>query len=156
VFAEATADGLPVARGEHTSRGGGYHDYPSLLQVAAWLNDAGLRALEDADSLPTNCGHYHLLAQAPNPPPTAKATRTGLSVARPARPRWPARSTDPATAWSGSSGCGTPTRAQPSQTEGPLVSRAPAVQTWSPPASARCRPSAPRSIRCRQAPCHWA
>jgi SAM-dependent methyltransferase len=69
VFAEATANGLPVAHGEHPSRGGGYHYYPSLLQVTAWLNDAGLRAFADAVSLATNYGYYHLLAQAPTAAP---------------------------------------------------------------------------------------
>ena len=68
VFAEATADGLPVVRGEHTSRGGGYHHYPSLLQVAAWLSDSGLQAIEDAISLAGNYGYYHLLAHAATVP----------------------------------------------------------------------------------------
>jgi SAM-dependent methyltransferase len=69
VFTRVTTDGLPVVRGEHTSRGGGYHYYPSLLQVAAWLNDAGLRTIEDAISLATNYGYYHLLAHTPSPAP---------------------------------------------------------------------------------------
>jgi SAM-dependent methyltransferase len=58
VFAEAVASGLPVVRGEHTSRGGGYHYYPSLEQVAAWVREAGLEALEDGQG----DDYYHLLA----------------------------------------------------------------------------------------------
>ena len=57
-FAEAAASGLPVVRGEHTSRGGGYHYYPSLEQVAAWVREAGLEALEDGQG----DDYYHLLA----------------------------------------------------------------------------------------------
>jgi SAM-dependent methyltransferase len=57
-FAEATASGLPVVRGEHTSRGGGYHYYPPLDQVAAWVRDAGLKPLEDG----VGDDYYHLLA----------------------------------------------------------------------------------------------
>jgi SAM-dependent methyltransferase len=58
VFAEAVASGLPVVRGEHTSRGGGYHYYPPLEQVAAWVREAGLEALEDGKG----DDYYHLLA----------------------------------------------------------------------------------------------
>jgi SAM-dependent methyltransferase len=58
VFAEAVAGGLPVVRGEHTSRGGGYHYYPSMEQVAAWVRDAGLEPLEDG----VGDDYYHLLA----------------------------------------------------------------------------------------------
>jgi SAM-dependent methyltransferase len=58
MFAEATAAGLPVVRGEHTSPGGGYHYYPPLEQVAAWVRDAGLEHREDG----TGDDYYHLLA----------------------------------------------------------------------------------------------
>ena len=58
VFAEAVASGLPVVRGEHTSRGGGYHYYPPLEQVAAWVRDAGLEPLEDG----AGDDYDHLLA----------------------------------------------------------------------------------------------
>jgi len=58
VFAEATASGLPVVRGEHTSRGGGYHYYPPLGQVAAWVRDAGLESLDSG----VGDDYYHLLA----------------------------------------------------------------------------------------------
>jgi SAM-dependent methyltransferase len=57
-FAEAAASGLPVVRGELTSPGGGYHYYPSLDQVAAWVRDAGLESLEDG----VGDEYYHLLA----------------------------------------------------------------------------------------------
>jgi SAM-dependent methyltransferase len=63
VFAEATAQGLPVVRGEHTSRGGGYHYYPQLDQVAAWVRDAGLRVIEDGHSEGDGYGYYHLLSR---------------------------------------------------------------------------------------------
>jgi ubiquinone/menaquinone biosynthesis C-methylase UbiE len=58
VFAEATASGLPVVRGEHPSPGGGYHYYPSLDQVAAWVRDAGLEPLDSG----VGDEYYHLLA----------------------------------------------------------------------------------------------
>jgi SAM-dependent methyltransferase len=57
-FDEAVASGLPVVRGEHTSRGGGYHYYPSLEQVAAWVRDAGLEPLDSG----VGDDYYHLLA----------------------------------------------------------------------------------------------
>jgi SAM-dependent methyltransferase len=62
-FAEATASGLPVLRGEHTRRGG-YHYYPPLEQVTAWLAEAGLRVVEEARS----DDYYHLLTQAREAP----------------------------------------------------------------------------------------
>jgi hypothetical protein len=64
VFAEATAQGLPVVQGEHVGRGGGYHYYPSIEQVAAWVEDAGLRMVEEGRSEGDNYGYYHLLTQA--------------------------------------------------------------------------------------------
>ena len=57
-FAEAVASGLPVVRGEHTSRGGGYHYYPLLEQVAAWVRDAGLEPVDSG----VGDDYYHLLA----------------------------------------------------------------------------------------------
>jgi hypothetical protein len=59
VFAEATASGLPVVRGEHTSPGGGYHYYPALDRVAAWVRDAGLEPVEDG----RGDDYYHLLTR---------------------------------------------------------------------------------------------
>jgi ubiquinone/menaquinone biosynthesis C-methylase UbiE len=59
VFAEATASGLPVVRGEHTSPGGGYHYYPALDRVAAWVRDAGLEPVEDGDG----DDYHHLLTR---------------------------------------------------------------------------------------------
>jgi SAM-dependent methyltransferase len=63
VFVEATTQGLPVVRGEHTSRGGGYHYYPRLDQVAAWVRDAGLQVIEDGHSEGDGYGYYHLLSK---------------------------------------------------------------------------------------------
>jgi ubiquinone/menaquinone biosynthesis C-methylase UbiE len=57
VFAEATASGLPVVPGELTSPGGGYHYYPPLDQVAAWVRDAALESPEDG----IGDDYYHLL-----------------------------------------------------------------------------------------------
>ena len=42
-FADASARGLPVVRGELAGEGAGYHYYPSRDQVAAWLEEAGLQ-----------------------------------------------------------------------------------------------------------------
>jgi trans-aconitate methyltransferase len=65
VFVEATAQELPVVRGEHTSRGGGYHYYPPLDQVAAWVRDAGLQVIEDGHSQGDGYGYHHLLSRSP-------------------------------------------------------------------------------------------
>ena len=59
-FAEATAEGLPVVRGE-TTRGGGYHHCPSLDQVAAWIDDAGMTVVLDGRSQGTGYGYAHVL-----------------------------------------------------------------------------------------------
>ncbi len=59
-FAEATGEGLPVVRGE-TARGGGYHYYPSLDQVAGWLEDAGMTVILDGRSEGTGYGYFHVL-----------------------------------------------------------------------------------------------
>lgn len=63
VFDEAIAAGLPVVYGEHVRRGGGYHHYPSLAQVGEWVDEAGLRVLEDGRSEGDGYGYYHLLTQ---------------------------------------------------------------------------------------------
>jgi SAM-dependent methyltransferase len=64
VLAEATADGLPVVAGEFTSRGSGYHYYPQLDQVAVWVREAGLEAVEDGH----DDDYYHLLTRARGEP----------------------------------------------------------------------------------------
>jgi ubiquinone/menaquinone biosynthesis C-methylase UbiE len=63
VYAAAVAAGLPVVPGEYTGSGGGYHYYPSLEQVAEWVQQAGLRRLEDG----VGDDYYHLLAEAAAP-----------------------------------------------------------------------------------------
>jgi len=63
VFAEATAQGLPVVRGEHTVRGGGYHFYPALPQVAEWIKGAGLNVVVEGLSEGTNYGYIHLICR---------------------------------------------------------------------------------------------
>jgi SAM-dependent methyltransferase len=45
-FAEASGRGLPVVPGEDVGPAGGYHYYPPLEQVTAWVADAGLRVIE--------------------------------------------------------------------------------------------------------------
>jgi SAM-dependent methyltransferase len=63
VFERAIAEGLPVVRGEHSIRGGGYHFYPSLQQVATWIEEAGLTVIEDDRSEGNNYGYYHVLSR---------------------------------------------------------------------------------------------
>jgi hypothetical protein len=60
-FADATARGLPVVRGEDA--GEGYHYYPSRDQVAAWLEEAGLRVEAKEHSPGDGYGYLHLLAR---------------------------------------------------------------------------------------------
>ena len=62
LFAEATAQGLPVVRGEES--GAGYHYYPSRDQVAAWLEDAGLEVVAQEHSPGDGYGYLHLLTRA--------------------------------------------------------------------------------------------
>jgi catechol 2,3-dioxygenase-like lactoylglutathione lyase family enzyme len=63
VFEEASAQGLPVVLGEHFRRGG-YHYYPPIPQVTTWVNEAGLRVLDDGRSEGDGYGYYHLLTRA--------------------------------------------------------------------------------------------
>ncbi len=65
VFDEATADGLPVVRGEHTRRGGGYHFYPTEDQVAGWLAAEGLDVVAEGRSSGDSYGYHHLLVRGP-------------------------------------------------------------------------------------------
>ena len=59
--AEATARGLPVVRGEESREG--YHYYPSRDQVAAWLDDAGLKVDAREYSPGDGYGYLHLLTR---------------------------------------------------------------------------------------------
>ena len=59
-FELATAAGLPAVRGE-TLRGGGYHYYPTVDQVKAWIQAAGLEIAEEGRSRGSNYGYWHLL-----------------------------------------------------------------------------------------------
>src|SRR5262245_8967937 len=71
VFEEAAAAGAPVVPGE-CHRGGGYHYYPPLDRVRAWLGEAGLTVLEeetDAEEV-----YHHLLALAQGPGGCARRT----------------------------------------------------------------------------------
>jgi SAM-dependent methyltransferase len=67
VFAEATARGLPVVRGEMV--GEGYHYYPSREQVGGWLEQAGLAVVsEDVSDEGDGYGYLHLLTRAGEAP----------------------------------------------------------------------------------------
>ncbi len=72
-FEAWTAEGLPVARGE-TPRGGGYHFYPSVAQVDAWLAAARLAIVDEGRSDGRNYWYRHLLLQRrPDPYEITKA-----------------------------------------------------------------------------------
>jgi ubiquinone/menaquinone biosynthesis C-methylase UbiE len=62
-FADATARGLPVVRGEETGKEAGYHYYPPRDQVAAWLQEAGLEVEARESSRGDGYGYLHLLAR---------------------------------------------------------------------------------------------
>ena len=62
VFAEATAQGLPVVRGEESREG--YHYYPPRDQVATWLEEAGLEVVAQEYSPGDGYGYLHLLTRA--------------------------------------------------------------------------------------------
>jgi SAM-dependent methyltransferase len=61
-FADATERGLPVVQGENVFRGG-YHFYPPIPQVVAWVDEAGLQVVEDGHSDHGSYGYYHVLAR---------------------------------------------------------------------------------------------
>jgi ubiquinone/menaquinone biosynthesis C-methylase UbiE len=63
VFAEASARGLPVVRGEMAEKGAGYHYYPSRGQVAGWLEEAGLVVVAEDYSAGDGYGYLHLLTR---------------------------------------------------------------------------------------------
>ena len=62
-LADATAQGLPVVRGELTERGAGYHYYPSRGQVAGWLGEAGLVVVAEGDNAGDGYSYWHLLTR---------------------------------------------------------------------------------------------
>lgn len=62
-YADAVEAGLPVVPGEHHRRGGGYHFYPTRVQVAAWLAEAGLDFVAEDTSPGTNYAYWHLLVR---------------------------------------------------------------------------------------------
>jgi SAM-dependent methyltransferase len=62
VFAEATARGLPVVRGEDARDG--YHYHPSPERVEAWLAEAGLVVDAQDVSPGDGYGYLHLLTRA--------------------------------------------------------------------------------------------
>jgi ubiquinone/menaquinone biosynthesis C-methylase UbiE len=63
VFAAATAEGLPVVRGEETAKDAGYHYHPSGEQVAGWLAEAGLVVEAEEVSAGDGYGYLHLLTR---------------------------------------------------------------------------------------------
>jgi ubiquinone/menaquinone biosynthesis C-methylase UbiE len=62
VFAEATAQGLPVVFGENVRRGGGYHYYPTPGRVSRWLAAEGLEVIDQDVSRARTYGYWHILA----------------------------------------------------------------------------------------------
>ena len=59
------ASGAPIVRGEDAAEAG-YHYYPDRERVRAWLRDAGLAIVEEADDVPAEGeGYWHLLCRAP-------------------------------------------------------------------------------------------
>lgn len=65
VFAEATADGLPVVHGENIRRGGGYHYYPTPDRVSRWLAAEGLQIVDQGISRARTYGYLHIVARDP-------------------------------------------------------------------------------------------
>jgi len=63
-FADATERSLPVVQGENVFRGG-YHFYPPVPQVVAWVGEAGLQIIEDGHSDHGSYGYFHVLARRP-------------------------------------------------------------------------------------------
>ncbi len=63
VFAEATAEGLPVVHGENIRRGGGYHYYPTPDRVSSWLAAEGLEIVDEAMSQARTYGYLHIVAR---------------------------------------------------------------------------------------------
>ena len=66
LFADASARGLPVVRGEES--GDGYHFYPSRGQVGGWLEQAGLVVVAEGSSPGDGWGYLHLLTRAGEAP----------------------------------------------------------------------------------------
>jgi SAM-dependent methyltransferase len=60
-FADATARGLPVVRGEESRDG--YHYYPSREQVGYWLEEGMLVVVAEDYSPGDGYGYLHLLAR---------------------------------------------------------------------------------------------
>jgi 2-polyprenyl-3-methyl-5-hydroxy-6-metoxy-1,4-benzoquinol methylase len=62
-FAEAVAAGSPAVRGEAIGDDtGGYHFYPSDVQIETWLADAGLEIVDDVTAMTYgDWGYRHLL-----------------------------------------------------------------------------------------------
>jgi ubiquinone/menaquinone biosynthesis C-methylase UbiE len=61
-FADATARGLPVVRGEESRDG--YHYYPSREQVGYWMEEGMLVVVAEDSSPGDGYGYLHLLARA--------------------------------------------------------------------------------------------
>jgi SAM-dependent methyltransferase len=68
VFIEATAEGLPVVRGENIRRGGGYHYYPTPDRVSGWLVAEGLEIVDEGISRGRTYSYLHILARSREEP----------------------------------------------------------------------------------------
>jgi SAM-dependent methyltransferase len=76
-FATATELGLPAVFGEDTRRDSGYHFYPRLDRVRAWLAGAGLDLVDAAHSPgdhPSYSYEHFRCRSAPGPAPAATGT----------------------------------------------------------------------------------
>jgi SAM-dependent methyltransferase len=59
-YVDAIRAGWPAVRGE-TTRGGGYHHYPTEAQVRAWIDGAGLRLVDEGRSAGQGYSYWHLI-----------------------------------------------------------------------------------------------
>ena len=82
VFAEATAEGLPVVHGEKIWRDGGYHYYPSEDRVARWLAAEGLEIVEQGISRARTSATYTSWRASCPPPSRAPCRGSRLAACR--------------------------------------------------------------------------
>jgi ubiquinone/menaquinone biosynthesis C-methylase UbiE len=63
-FAEGSALGLPLVRGERIDEGAaGYHFYPGRERVNRWLDEAGFDAVEEGHNQGHGYGYHHRLVR---------------------------------------------------------------------------------------------
>jgi hypothetical protein len=62
-FADASARGLPVVRGEEAGEGAGYHHYPSRERVGYWLEEGMLAVVAEDVTIGDGYSYLHLLTR---------------------------------------------------------------------------------------------